>query len=221
MQFLRILATTDFHGSAEAFRKTALKARESHADLIVVCGDITHFGLSQQARELLSLLNTSPTLFVPGNCDPPTLAEEALQKAESIHGKCRQFNGVNFLGVGGSPPSPFHTPFELAETEIANILEHAHNACQTQSSTTVIVSHAPPRNTNVDLAFTNEHVGSISVREFVEKTSPRLVLCGHIHEATGMDTINNTMIVNPGPAGHGKCVLVDLNRTISIKPDQL
>lgn len=217
---MRILATTDFHGSAEAFRKTALKAGQSHADVVVVCGDVTHFGLPQQARELLSLINTAPTLFVPGNCDPPTLAEEKLETAESVHGKCRQINSVNFLGVGGSSPSPFHTPFELSETEIANILRQAYNACQTKS-TTVLVSHSPPKNTNVDIAFTGEHVGSISLREFIEKTSPKLVICGHIHEAPGTDTINNTTIVNPGPARHGRCALVDLNKTTNIKPDQL
>ncbi|MDH5494886.1 MAG: metallophosphoesterase [Candidatus Bathyarchaeota archaeon] len=41
---MRILATTDFHGNAEAFRKTTLKAKLYHVDVVVVCGDITHFG---------------------------------------------------------------------------------------------------------------------------------------------------------------------------------
>ena len=72
---LRILVTTDFHGDAEAFRKTALKAKQSKTDIIVICGDITHFGSIQNGRELLTFLlePNVPVLFVPGNCDPPEL----------------------------------------------------------------------------------------------------------------------------------------------------
>jgi len=51
----------------------------------------------------------------------------------------------------------------------------------------VFVSHAPPRDTALDLAATGLHVGSLAVRRFIERWSPtgRLVasLHGHIHEA--------------------------------------
>lgn len=220
--YLRILATTDFHGNAEAFRKTALKARQSRADLVVVCGDITHFGSLQQAKELLSPLFTAQclVLFVPGNCDPPTLTEEKIETIESIHGECKQIDNINFLGIGGSSPTPFDTPFELTETEIAHILEQGFNSCQTKHQI-VLVSHSPPKNTKVDLTFTGEHAGSVSVRKFIEKTNPKLVLCGHIHEATGTDKINNTTIINPGPARHGHYALIDLNKTINTKLNNL
>ncbi len=51
----------------------------------------------------------------------------------------------------------------------------------------IFVSHAPPRDTALDLAATGLHVGSLAVRRFIERWSPtgRLVasLHGHIHEA--------------------------------------
>lgn len=214
--------TTDYHGNAEAFRKTVFKARENHVNVVVVCGDITHFGSLQQAKELLSLLEDLqlPVLFVPGNCDPLALTEANIGKVESIHGKCKQIGKINFLGVGASSPSPFDTPFELTETEIANIIEQGFDACQTENGA-ILVSHSPPKNTVVDVAFTGEHVGSISVRDFIEKTNPELVLCGHIHEATGVDRINDTIIVNPGPARHGKCALIDFDKSINVRLDQL
>lgn len=220
--YLRILATSDFHGDAEAFRKTALKAKLHHIDVVVVCGDITHFGSLQQSKELLSPLLTiqCPVLFVPGNCDPPTLTEEKIETIESIHGKCKQVGNVNFLGVGGSSPSPFDTPFELTETEIAHILEQGFNSCQSKRQI-VLVSHSPPKNTKVDIAFTGEHAGSISVRKFIEITNPTLVLCGHIHEATGTDKINNSTIVNPGPARHGHYALININAHKKIKLNNL
>jgi Icc-related predicted phosphoesterase len=219
---LRILATTDFHGNAEAFRKTALKARQNRADVVVVCGDVTHFGSLQQAKELLSFLHATqcPVLYVPGNCDPAALAKEEIEKIECIHGKCKEIDNINFLGVGGSSPTPFDTPFELTETEIAHILEQSFDSCQTKRQT-ILVSHSPPKNTKVDLTFTGEHAGSTSVRKFIEKTNPSLVLCGHIHEATGTDKINNTTITNPGPARHGHCALIHINTHKKIKLNNL
>jgi len=219
---LRILAATDFHGDIGAFRKFAFKAKRSHVDVIAVCGDVTHFGSMQQAKELLATLLAvqSSVLFVPGNCDPPALAEEKIETIESIHGKCKQIGNINFFGAGGSSPSPFDTPFELTETEIANILEQGYNACQAKHRT-ILISHSPPKNTKVDVTSAGEHVGSLSVREFIEKTNLDLVLCGHIHEATGIDRINDTIIVNPGPARHGKCALIDFSESINVKLDHL
>jgi putative phosphoesterase len=197
---LRVLATTDFHGNIEAFLKTSQKAKAVSADVVIVCGDVTHFGLLQQARELLSHLQDMkmPTLFVPGNCDLPMLADEKMGNVESIHGRCRAIGDFNFLGVGGSSPSPFNTPFELNEVEIASILEKAYSNC-----------------------FTGEHVGSLNVREFIQRRRPELLLCGHIHEAKGMDRIGETLIVNPGPARHGSCAVIDLDKTTDVQFDFL
>lgn len=218
---LRIFATADFHGNAEAFRKTALKAKQSHANVVVVCGDVTHFGSLQQAKKLLSLLSIScPVLFVPGNLDPPTLTDEEIETVESIHGKCKRINNINFIGIGGSSPCPFYTPFELTEAEIASVLEQSFSICKTKQKT-VLVSHSPPKNTWVDIAFTGDHVGSSSITKFIEEKKPILVLCGHIHEATGIDRINDTIVVNPGPAKHRHCAVIDLNRNINVKLERL
>ena len=85
----------------------------------------------------------------------------------------------------------------------------------------VIISHSPPRNTTVDVTFTGEHVGSISVREFIKKTRPLLVLCGHIHEAMGSEDIDDTIVVNPGAARHGKCAIIDLDEIVNVEFDSL
>ena len=48
------------------------------------------------------------------------------------------------------------------------------------------------------------HVGSNSVRKFIEEMQPAAAICAHIHEARGVDSIKNTKIVNSGrfPEGH-------------------
>jgi len=68
---------------------------------------------------------------------------------------------------------------------------------------TIYVIHAPPFDTNLDMILNRNHVGSRSVRKFIEKEQPFLVLSGHIHEsvtASGefIDRINNTVCINPG-----------------------
>ena len=218
---MRILAATDFHGDRDAFRRVAAKARNA-ADVVVVCGDVTHFGLLAQARELLSpLLDLeAPVLLVPGNCDVPSLAIEKRGNVESIHGECRTIGGFSFLGVGGSPPGPLNAPFELEEPEIARILEEARSNCNTRENM-IVVSHTPPKDTRVDRAFNGEHVGSHSVREFVEKNQPELLICGHIHEAKGMDRVGETVIVNPGPTTHGNCAMIDLTSRVEARFDRL
>jgi len=214
---LRILATADYHGNAEAIRKTATKARSIQVDVVVVCGDITHFGSVRQARELLLPLRDPEhlVLFVAGNCDPPSLTED-IEEIESIHGKCRQVDSIDFLGVGGSSLTPLGTPFELAESHIADLLKRGFGGCHIANKT-VLVSHSPPVNTALDLAFTGEHVGSTSVRKFIERVRPALALCGHIHEARGVDRINGTVLVNPGPARHGSCALINVADDVEVE----
>jgi hypothetical protein len=122
------------------------------------------------------------------------------------------------MGVGGSSYTPFDTPFELAEEEIMDTLNRGW--IDHGSRWTVLVSHEPPRDTRVDRTFSGMHVGSPSVRRFVEEKKPSIVFCGHIHEARGKDKINDTIIVNPGAARHGNYAeaLFDEEITIRLSP---
>ncbi|MFH0831589.1 MAG: metallophosphoesterase [archaeon] len=70
----------------------------------------------------------------------------------------------------------------------------------------IMVMHSPPSNTVHDIAGFHEgwmHVGSIAIREFIEKYQPLLTLHGHIHESykrTGeyRQDIGRTICINPG-----------------------
>jgi Icc-related predicted phosphoesterase len=71
----------------------------------------------------------------------------------------------------------------------------------------IFVSHTPPYNTSLDVMYTGDHVGSLAVRDFIEKWSQKKYLIGsfhgHIHESphlTGstMAAIHNTPCFNPG-----------------------
>lgn len=193
---MRICAITDIHGrthlSAELTR--ALKT----VDLTVIAGDITHFGNEQDAQRVLDTFKnlSSAILAVHGNCDQESVNRLLDAYNINLHGRSRTVGDTTLYGLGGSNTSPFNTFQESSDTQIAQVLE------QFKKSNTrfhILVSHAPPVNTKVDTVMFGKHAGSTAVRTFVEQFQPDIVICGHIHEARGVDTIGTTVIINPGP----------------------
>lgn len=59
---------------------------------------------------------------------------------------------------------------------------------------TIYVIHTPPSNTPLDIIGNEKHVGSFSVRDFIEKYQPYLTLHGHIHETVDMSGEYKTKI---------------------------
>lgn len=220
---MRLLVVSDFHGSAKAFWGAASRAEDAGADAVVICGDITHFGSVEEARGLFSHLDRLrlPVYFVPGNCDPPSLVGIDMEGARCIHGLHEVFQDVTLVGVGGGLVSPFHTPFELTEEEVADALNRGLEHAPIRRWL-VLVSHHPPKGTRADVASTGGHIGSVSVRRFIEEKKPHAVFCGHIHESRAVDRIGRTLVVNPGPAKHGCCALADFDdEKIRVKLDHL
>jgi len=183
---------------------------------IIICGDITHFGtLSDAAGILKAFTELGPTLFVPGNCDPPKLAEQpVLENAVNLHAKCIPVLGSFLIGVGGSIPTPFKTPFENEEEEVNKILETAVGQCPGVSPR-ILVSHDPPFGTDADKTLVGSHVGSKSIRSFVDANSPIIVACGHIHESRSLHTVGNTTVINPGPFHKGYYAIAEVGTRVS------
>jgi Icc-related predicted phosphoesterase len=69
----------------------------------------------------------------------------------------------------------------------------------------------------VDILHSGIHAGSIAVREFIEEHEPELVVCGHIHEARGVDAIGKSTIVNCGPLFKGSYALIETGPEIRVK----
>src|SRR5581483_5510031 len=60
------------------------------------------------------------------------------------------------------------------------------------------VAHCPPRGT-LDRTSLGIRAGSKAAAAVVERLRPRLVLCGHVHEARGVLEREGTLYVNAGP----------------------
>jgi len=67
---------------------------------------------------------------------------------------------------------------------------------------TIFLSHCPPRNTQLDMAF-GRHAGSQALRAFLERTQPAISLHGHVtqveqRQGCFAEWLNDTLMVNPG-----------------------
>ncbi len=211
---MKILAISDPHGDYSKIRKMMEKAGDF--DLAVIVGDITNFGPDEKVEELMEIFDR-PVLAIPGNCDKKSILKALdTSKAINLHGKAEQIGNIRFIGLGGSNPTPFNTPFELSEEEIEKTLEGM--VCSAENNedcgTIVLLTHAPPYGARDELPF--GHVGSKAIQKFVDRVD--LIVCGHIHEAKGLEQVGKTVVVNPGEASKGSCALITIEEKEENKP---
>ena len=84
----------------------------------------------------------------------------------------------------------------------------------------IFVAHCPPYDTPLDMLSNGAHVGSISIRRFIEKWSRRDLLVaslhGHIHESPRVSNATHTyfhdaLVINPGQDDRLQFVLLEIN----------
>lgn len=206
---MRILMITDIHSNPE---KIYGYLDENSVDQIIVTGDVTEFGpetLFVETLDKLAGYANVHALF--GNCDPknsPELLDKS--KAINIHDNISNIGNIKLVGFGGSNPTPFDTTNEFSDESLyENLIKYSD--VLSSDSFTILVTHAPPLNTNADKIESGAHVGSSGIRKIIEETQPTLNVCGHVHESIGQDKIGNTTIVNPGDASTGHACLIELN----------
>lgn len=214
---MKILAFTDIHGRVENFN--AIRPQIEAADLIVLAGDITHFGRAEQAEHIIESLAqmNNNILAVHGNCDYSDVLTFLENQSVSLHGRVIVNGDIQFAGLGGSTPCPGKTPSEYTEAELGELLSITREQLD-PALFTVFVSHQPPLSTVNDRLPNGKNVGSTAVREFITAVQPDICITGHIHEGAGKDQIGRTTTVNPGPFHLGHYLeLVIINKQITMQ----
>ena len=213
---MKLIAVSDIHGSYKTTE--SLLRSEWPWDGLIMAGDLTTHGSEKETSSALDMLRSfgAPVAGVCGNMDAPEMERVFLEKGISIDRSGTVWGDVGLFGVSGSLPTPMHTPYEISEQEIAARVRSGWNAVRSARHT-ILVSHTPPFNTTLDVLNTGRHVGSSAVRSFIESERPTLVICGHIHEARGIDSIGPTTIVNCGPAGMGYYAVVRAGDSVTIE----
>ena len=198
---MRIIAFGDIHMDTKQARKIP---EIKTADCVVITGDLTLCGGRREAQEVLEPLSElHPRLYAMiGNMDLPEIDDLLTETGINLNGTGTIFDNIGLLGLGGSNTTPFGTPSEFSEEDLSRTLWQAYETVKS-APIKLLFSHPPPINTKLDVVTGGVHVGSQAVRAFIEQTDCRACVCGHIHEAMGVDRIGETTLVNPGLLSQG------------------
>ena len=166
------------------------------ADFTALEHDGLLFGLHRQIHTLAPDLWIAGCSFVP--VTPFGISDwDRLDSATSIPPAKRR--GPLFSDSGSIESGSMDTILNRAT--VSDTL--AEIATMSPPAKTVYVIHTPPHNTKLDRMYDDIHIGSESVRRFIEKHQPPLTLHGHIHESPHVsgsiaDELGQTVMINPG-----------------------
>jgi Icc-related predicted phosphoesterase len=213
---MRVLAFSDLHGSIEMVERVL--TLERIFDLVILAGDITTAGTPSELEKAIRRVEAfrKPVLAVAGNMDPLPLERKLEQIGVSIDSRGVVIGDAGFFGVSAAPASHLHTPNEISEREIMSRAEAGWKGVAA-ARWKIFVPHASPKGTALDRTHSGTHVGSTAVRDFIKRRKPDATICGHIHEARGIDQIDGAKVVNCGPAGKGYYVVMTIDDIIEIE----
>ena len=192
---MNLLIFSDIHGDKAALEK--LMATE--ADYYFAAGDLATFGRGLDTLGPIMHKRADRMYVIPGNHESESDIADFCREYgfHDFHGQTMEIAGQTVAGLGYSNPTPFNTPGEYSEDQLA-----ARLAGFARLSPRIVIFHAPPKNTKLDRAGEGQHFGSTAVRNFIEQTQPEYFYCGHIHEAAGQqDTIGKSRGWNVGKCG--------------------
>ncbi len=157
---MKVLLFSDIHGDVRALERLL---RQS-ADVYIAAGDLSTFGrdLDNCAAALGPL--GERLWLLPGNHETHDQTRALCERYGFIdfHRQIRALGGTHWAGLGYSNPTPFNTPGEYTEEEIAEALAAFEDLRPLN-----LVVHFPPHGTTLDQAgpfSRGEHAGSRVLR---------------------------------------------------------
>ena len=193
---MKLLIFSDIHNDAHALEN--LMAIE--ADYYFAAGDLVSWARGLDKMGDIMKPRAENLFVLPGNHESERdIAQFCVRYGfVNFHGGTLEINGTHVAGLGYSSPTPFNTPGEYSESDLASRLEKFANL-----KPLVLIAHAPPLDTALDRVHEGLHAGSRAIREFIEKHQPKYFFFGHIHEAEGVAIqMGATEARNVGKCGH-------------------
>ena len=201
---MKILIFSDIHADWRALER--LMAIE--ADLYVCAGDLTNFGRKIDEAGEVMRGRSNKVKVIPGNHETEAQITQLCDTFgfENFHGQTFEAGAQRVAGLGYSNPTPFDTPGEYSEEEIARRLVEFD-----EFRPTLLVCHCPPFQTALDRMRNFRHGGSTAIRDYLLRAQPEYFFCGHIHEAAGVaERLGETKAMNVGKEGY----LLDLTPSL-------
>jgi Icc-related predicted phosphoesterase len=165
-------------------------------------------------------------IMTAGNDDLPDV-DSVLDKSDYVinseHKVIRVDENHEMITVGEANITPWKCPRDITEEKLKQLIDDL--AAKTENLQNCVFNlHAPPKDSTLDTAYVldgsvdpprmvmkggqpvSAGVGSVAVREAIEKCTPLLGFHGHIHESRGIINIGRTLCINPG-SEYGEGVL--------------
>ena len=201
---MRFLAVSDIHEEEAALESIA--ALSASYDHVFVCGDIARS--VSFAEDLMKIPNA---FIVPGNWDNEQVGQVLSKSSQSVHERRVEIgDGLNVVGFGYSPPSPFFTYGELSEEEIYSRMKKLKI-----DGNTLLLTHAPPKG-HLDTGSMGRHIGSESILKIILERKPLAAFFGHAHEALGIEELDGTTLVKIPPANSMRaCAVTEKRKRIN------
>lgn len=197
---MKILLFSDIHGDLRALERIAGQP----VDIFIAAGDLSNFGKGlEKCGEMLKPLGDR-LWVLPGNHETAAQNETFCKRFGffDFHRQTRRIESekgiTRWAGLGYSNITPFHTPGEFSEEEIAGALGAFDGIAALH-----LVVHFPPQGTKLDEFAPGKHAGSPALRAWVERQKPAYLFCGHIHETAGVsEQLGATQCRNVGKQGY-------------------
>jgi uncharacterized protein len=197
---VKVLIFSDIHGDTGALEKLIVQP----ADVYIAAGDLSTFGKGlDRCGEIMKPLGEK-VWVLPGNHESHDDTRAFCERFGffDFHRQIRALKSergtTQWAGLGYSNITPFNTPGEYTEEEIAKALAPFDNL-----KPLYLVVHFPPQGTRLDEFAAGKHAGSPTLREWVDRVQPLYLFCGHIHECAGRgDRLGATKALNVGKKGY-------------------
>ncbi|MBI2176519.1 metallophosphoesterase family protein [Candidatus Woesearchaeota archaeon] len=195
---MKILAAGCLHSNSTLIESLAEQAEMENVDLVVLCGDLT---LGERNTDNIIgpfVKKGKKVALVPGNHETVATADFLAKKysAVNLHGYGFTHGEVGLFGCGGANIGLF----QLSEDEIFYHLYKSHKYVK-DAKKRIMVTHVHPAESLME-QFSDFVKGSTGVTKAIELLRPDLLLCSHVHEASGLEeTIGGTRIVNVSKVG--------------------
>ncbi len=168
-------------------------------EVILHAGDVSSRGYKNEIEDFLvwfAGLNFRYKVFIAGNHDfyfeqaaPQELLALIPEGVIYLNDSGVEIEGTK---LWGSPVSPWFFDWAFNRKRGSDITKHWNRI---PSDTDILITHGPPFGIG-DKTVRGEKVGCADLLEKVEQINPKVHLFGHIHEAYGSVTQNNTHFIN-------------------------
>lgn len=184
---MKILAVADIHGMISAFEEIALRATKEKPDMILIAGDIIGGSLrcrpdrvEREMKNLVKIANCD-IVVTPGNHDHPQVMAEGFEWLSSCHLLVN--DEISFdtdsgaITIFGTPWTPQFGNWHFMKPE--SELEYA-----IPPEADILLSHGPPLGYG-DMSCYGDRIGSVKLRDAIQRSNVRHVICGHNHHQGG------------------------------------